>query len=272
MQTDMPRPVPPVRPLPEVLEALRERGLRRGVNPGPMTPGALPTGHPTLDAALRTGGWPRGAAVLLDAPPGSGATSLALGTIAAVQAGSGLAAWIDAAASFDPAGAAGRGVQLEWLLVARPRDPAEGLELAGWLARSRLLDLLVIDLGEGGGVSARAFDHLAQLLARAGGLALLLANGSAAREVAARSAGVRLSLSRTAWLSVGRDLVGQRVSAEVTRHRWALSGGRAELDLWFAEGRRIDPLLPSLAKPQPVLPATVQPGESGEPSALRVVS
>ena len=50
---------------------------------------------------------------------------------------------------------------------------------------------------------------------------------------------------------MGRDLVGLRTAATVTRHRWALAGGTAELDLHFGEGRRIDPLLPALAVPQP---------------------
>jgi hypothetical protein len=77
--------------------------------------------------------------------------------------------------------------------------------------------------------------------------------------------GVRVALHRLAWLAVGDDLVGQRVSATVTRHRWALAGGQAELDLWFGEGRRIDPLLRSLAVPREVQPAEQLP-------ALRVVS
>jgi hypothetical protein len=53
-------------------------------------------------------------------------------------------------------------------------------------------------------------------------------------------------------LTVGRDLVGQRVEAVVERHRWALAGGSAELDLWFGEGRRLDPLAAILAEPRPV--------------------
>jgi hypothetical protein len=68
-------------------------------------------------------------------------------------------------------------------------------------------------------------------------------------------AGVRLRLERQSWLAVGRDLVGIRTAVSVTRHRWALAGGHAELDLYFGEGRRIDPLLPALADPQP---ATVE--------------
>lgn len=258
-----------VQPLPELLEALREHGLQRGVA-GPMVAAnPLPTGQPSLDVALRSGGWPRGALALLDAPAGGGATSLALGSLAACQAAGGLVAWLDPAGRFDPATAARLGVSLEWLLVVRPADPAEAVELAGWLARSRLIDLLVLDLADA--PPPRGLDRLAarlaDLLLHAGGTGLLLA-GPRGHEAAGRVAGVRVALARRAWLAVGDDLVGQRVSATVTRHRWALAGGRAELDLWFGEGRRIDPLLRSAASPREVqVAATLE-----ERPALRVVS
>jgi len=69
------------------LDTLRQRGLglRRG-SEAPMPEQArpsVPTGHRSLDAALGTAGWPRGALALIDAPAGSGATTLALGTLAA---------------------------------------------------------------------------------------------------------------------------------------------------------------------------------------------
>jgi hypothetical protein len=51
------------------------------------------------------------------------------------------------------------------------------------------------------------------------------------------------------------------VAAFVTRHRWTLAGGSAELDLYFGEGRRIDPLLPALAAPQPGVAIVAQPTE-----------
>lgn len=239
-----------VRPLPELLESLREHGLRRGVDPGPMAPReALPTGQPELDVALRTGGWPRGALALLDAPPGSGATSLALGSLAACQAAGSVVAYLDPGASLDPATAARLGVALEWLLVIRPADAAEAVELAGWLARDGRIDAFVLDLTDVPAGSPRGLDRLADLLVRAGGVCLLLA-GARGREAAERVASVRVGLQRQAWLAVGNDLVGQRVEATVTRHRWALAGARAELDLWFAEGRRIDPQLRAAAAPQ----------------------
>ena len=240
--------LPVVQPLPEVLNALRERGLRRGVTPlpGEVVVPAVPTGHAALDEALATGGWPRGALAVLDAAPGHGATSLALDAAAASQTAGGLVAWIDLAGIFDPACAARRGVNLEWLLLVRPADVTEAVELAAWLARSRLLDLLVLDLD---GPSVPRFERLAALLPRSDAIALLI-GPPALRQAAGKVAGVRLRLERRAWLAVGRDLVGLRAAVSVTRHRWALAGGHAELDLWFGEGRRIDSLLPALAAPE----------------------
>lgn len=247
------------------LETLRVRGLelRRGSEapaPASMRPSVL-TGHAALDAALGTGGWPRGALTLLDAPAGGGATTLALGTLAAAQAAGGLTAWLDLDRALDPAVAARLGVDLEWLLVAHPRDPAEAIDLAAWLGRSGLIDALVLDLGERAAPDRRALDRLGSVLARSGSTAVL-AIAPAGRAAAGTVAGVRVALHRSAWLAIGRDLVGQRVHAVVERHRWALAGASAELDLWFGEGRRIDPLVAGLAKPRPL--------EEGP--ALRVVS
>jgi recombination protein RecA len=249
MRTDPPAVSPS---LATALEALRARGLglRRG-SEAPTPERARPsvaTGHPALDVALGTAGWPRGAVSLLDGPAGSGATTLALGTLAAAQAAGGLTAWLDLDGTLDPAVAARLGVSLEWLLVARPRDPAEAIELAAWLGRSGLIDALVLDLGERAAPDRRALDRLASLLARSGTTAAL-ALAPAGRAVAGAVAGVRVALHRSAWLAVGRDFVGQRVQVVVERHRWALAGGSAELDLWFGEGRRIDPIAATLAEP-----------------------
>jgi RecA/RadA recombinase len=253
--------------LANALESLRARGLglRRGCEPEPLETSrpAIPSGHAALDAVLGTGGWPRGALALLDAPIGGGATTLALSAVAATQAAGGLAAWLDLDGTFDPAVAACGEVCLDWLLVARPHDPAEAIELAAWLGRSGLIDALVLDLGERGVPDRRALDRLGSLLARSAATSALVV-APAGRVVAGAVAGVRVALHRSAWLAVGRDLVGQRVRATVERHRWALAGGSAELDLWFGEGRRIDPLLAATAEPRRIESAEERP-------ALRVV-
>lgn len=265
-------PLRSARPLPEILDQLRDKGLRRGVGPMPGTPSApaVPSGQPALDDALRTGGWPRGSLAFLDAKPGSGAATLALGSLAAAQERGGIVAWIDGDGSFDPATAQRLGVRLEWLLLVRPASGPEAVELAAWLARSRLIDALVLDLAGAAATSAgagRGLERLPQLLARAGGVALLLAGGSTSlRDAATRSAGIRVSLEREAWLAVGSDLVGQRVTATVDRHRWAMPGGHADLDLWFAEGRRIDPALQAAATPS--IPVQLRPRALPVPEVL----
>ncbi len=240
------------------------------------TPGirdAIPTGFTGLDAALRTNGWPRGSLALLDAPRGTGATSLAIRSLAAAQSAGGIVAWIDAAGCLDPATLARGGVALEWLLVVRPASASEAVELAGWIARSGLVDALALDLGEPPDPAGlvTGLDRLGRLLVRGRAVTLLLA-GERLRRAASRVAAVRLELARTAWLAVGRDLVGQRVQGTVARHRWALAGATASLDLWFGEGRRIDPLLPGLAAPHEVVAPAVAADETGEHPALRILS
>ena len=249
----MPSPAAAARPFSEILVELQSKGLRRGLADAsaPLHP-PVPTGHGGLDAALRTGGLPRGSLTLLDAPRGSGATTLALGVLAAAQRSGGIVAYLDREASLDAATAARLGVQLEWLLVVRPESVDEAVELAGWLARSRLIDAFVLDLGETG--TRGSLDRLGALLARTSATGLLIA-GRGLRDAAAQAAGIRIALERRAWLAVGRDLVGQRIQATVARHRWAAPGGRAELDLWFAEGRRIDRLVTRAAVPLADAPA-----------------
>ena len=252
MQTDVIATSPS---LETALEALRARGLGlRRASEAPQPARARPsvsTGHPALDDALRTGGWPRGALAALDATPGSGATTLALRSVAACQAAGGLTAWIDLPGTFDPATAVRIGVDLGWLLVVRPANPGEAIELASWLARSGLIDLFGLDLG--GMPAARAgLDRLATLMARGTSIGLVVDGPQG-------TANVRIVLEREAWLAVGRDLVGQRVMATVTRQRWSVAGATAQLDLWFGEGRRIDPLLVAAATPRPVEAVETQP-------------
>lgn len=263
----MPSPTATVRPLPEVLAELQTKGLRRGVTDvSAATRPPIPTGHAGLDSALRTAGLPRGSLTLLDAEHGTGATTLALQALAATQRSGGLTAYLDLEGVLDPATAVRLGVQLEWLLVVRPGDVEESIELAGWLARSRLIDAFVLDLvgARRGRSVTRSLDRLAALLGRTAAAGVLLV-GPAHRAAGADAAGIRIALQRRAWLAIGRDLVGQRVEARVARHRWAASGGRAELDLWFAEGRRTDPLAPMHAAPRAAPSVAVEP-------SLRILS
>lgn len=267
----MPSAAAPIRPLSEVLVELKAKGLRRGSAGAAGAAGyarrALPTGQPALDAALRTGGLPRGSLTLIDAQRGVGSTTLALGVLAAAQGAGGLAAYVDLEGTLDPAVAARLGVQLEWLLVVRPDSAAEAVEIAGWLGRSGLIDALVLDVhgadgARGAGVGA-AVGRLAALVSRSTTTSCLVLAERRLRDTLAPNAAIRVVLERRAWLAIGRDLVGQRVEATVARHRWAHPGGTTTLDLWFAEGRRIDRFAHELAAVR-MLPVTRHAGREVE--------
>ena len=112
------------------------------------TPGVrvdpLPTGFAALDAALGTGGLPRGRVVELYGGASCGKTAFALQIAAHAQQGGG-AAWIDAEHAFDGAFAAQLGVNVPGLPVAKPATAEEALEMARRFAESGAVDLIVID-------------------------------------------------------------------------------------------------------------------------------
>lgn len=105
----------------------------------------IPTGIYSLDKALVVGGLPRGRAIEIYGPEGSGKTTLTLSIIAQAQTNSGVAAFIDAEHSFDPKYAKLIGVNLEELLVSQPDTGEQGLDIVEALVRSNAVDMVVID-------------------------------------------------------------------------------------------------------------------------------
>jgi recombination protein RecA len=105
---------------------------------------ALSTGFAALDAALGTGGLPRGGLVELFGPS-CGKTTLALQVAAHLQKQGSTVAWIDSDHAFDPAYAVRLGVEIERLPVVEPETAEEALEIARRLALSGAVDFLVVD-------------------------------------------------------------------------------------------------------------------------------
>ncbi len=105
----------------------------------------IPTGSPSLDLALGTGGYPRGRVTEIFGPESSGKTTLALHAIAQAQAAGGVAAFIDAEHAFDVTYAAAIGVDVKDLLVSQPDCGEQALEVVEILIRSGVVDLVVVD-------------------------------------------------------------------------------------------------------------------------------
>jgi recombination protein RecA len=203
----------------------------------------ISTGFPALDAILGPAGLPREASAVIRGGPSSGKTTLALRCAAEAQADGDIVAWLDLGRAFDPVEAAGRGIDLRWLLVLRPTSVEEGLGLAGALLTGRSIGLLVVDLpgrsrarlGEG---MRRLVAHARRVGARLIVLEPLTVTGSV-QGALAQSTGLRLELERQAWLRLGRDVVGQRTAVLVAKNRYGPPGRRAELDIhYLADGER----------------------------------
>jgi hypothetical protein len=266
----------PMEPQPDVPE--RSPDPLTGLEP------AYRTGFAALDAILAPAGIPRSGSVALAGEGSAGVTTLALRLAAAAQDGGAIVAWIDVGRSFDPVEAVARGVRPDWLAVIVPATLDEGLAMTGDLLASRAVDLVVLDLpvdttADGGTVLAR-IERLTALARRADAL-LVLVEPPGRRRSIGEAAHLRLELTRSAWIHLGRDVVGMETEALIARNRRGPPGRRAGLRILYAEGGDRDacllrdhllidetaidePTRPGDATSPPLLatsPAPVRPGE-----------
>lgn len=98
-----------------------------------------------LDIALGIGGFPRGRVIECIAWESCGKTTLALHTIAECQSKGGIASFIDVEHALDLTYAKALGVDTEKLLISQPDSGEEALEIAERLARSSIVDMVVVD-------------------------------------------------------------------------------------------------------------------------------
>jgi hypothetical protein len=147
-----------------------ERRIRTGGSLDRVTGGGIRAGEPLAFIGRAT----------------AGKLSLALSLAAAAQREGGMAAWIDASASFDPLAALRAGIELDRLVVVRATD-ADEVRLAGSaVLRSEGYRLAVVDLGPSF-ASRCAVDDLAPLIP--------VVHGSpAALVIVAESRGRRLAI------------------------------------------------------------------------------
>ncbi|WP_170177214.1 recombinase RecA [[Mycoplasma] falconis] len=103
------------------------------------------SGSIAIDNALVIGGWPKGRIIEIFGPESSGKTTIALHAIAEVQKKGGLAAFIDAEHSIDPIYASNLGVDINNLILSQPDSGEQAMEIVDSLAKSGMIDLIVVD-------------------------------------------------------------------------------------------------------------------------------
>jgi len=235
---------------------------------------AIPTGFSDLDGALGIGGLPLGRITEVSGPDSTGRQSLAAELIVQCQKQEGVALYLDMAGRLDPDQMASLGVDPAALLVARPKELSQGLEMAIRLARGGGIRLIVCDLSgsDASGTSPALHSSLSLALRRLvaavdhNAIAFLFltdagprsprARGSFGRQALRYFASVRLEMERREWVRRGRDVIGCRSLVKVVKNKLAPPLGEAEVELIF---HRFPPQMPVLqsrgagkATPMPV--------------------
>jgi hypothetical protein len=200
-------------------------------------------------------------------------------------------AWVDLGRSFDPVEAVARGIRPDWLAVIVPATLDEGLAMTGDLLASRAVDLVVLDLSVGGTAAATAgsgtvaarIERLTALARRADALLVVIEppGQRGRRRSLGETAHLRLELTRSGWIHLGRDVVGMETEALIARNRRGPPGRRAGLRILYAEGGDRDACLlrdhllldettideatrPGDATPPPLLATSTAPARPGE--------
>jgi recombination protein RecA len=210
----------------------------------------IPTGFVDLDKVLGSGGMPRGRITELLGAPTSGMSTLALKVIANAQFSGDTAVYVDLSGTFDPGYAARCSIDLKRLLLVRPRQGTEALEIAG-------------SLGSRGGIGILVFDSVPHLLSeptvpRTMAVALRRLSGALIGSACAflfltplffsnadspnnypagfdlpRHAAARLLIERERWLQKRSDITGYQARASVLKNAFGPAGKRATIAITF---------------------------------------
>jgi len=207
--------------------------------PAPESIAYLSTTFPDLDTALGIGGLPRGRITEIVGPATSGKVTLAAKTLSAAHAErDALVAWLDLPRTCDPDYLHRCGLDLDRLLVVRPRDATDALAITLHLVESNTLAALVFDgtaqMAQADPASvAGSLERLATLVTQTHTAVIFLTEPHATSQTLAHMATVRLALHREQWLMRGNDVRGYAGQVEILKHKLGRAGAVVPLRILF---------------------------------------
>ncbi len=222
--------------------------IRQGIAANRPVP-HLATGFPTLDAALGIGGIPQGRMTVLEGTPTSGKVTLAALILANAQKRLRRpVAYVDVSHTCDADYLERCGLRLPDLLVVRPQDGRQALELTQALAGRVEMGAILFDHWAALGRDAAVQDYAAGMLAQwVGTLArqqttLLVLDEPAnwwkqmaegRRQALASYAAVRLTLTREQWFYDGADIRGYQARVAIAKNKVGPTHSGVRIEVHF---------------------------------------
>jgi recombination protein RecA len=208
-----------------------------------------------LDNALAIGGLPSGRITEIVGSPTSGVVTLALTLAARAQELSGSAIYVDLGHNFDPQFATHCGLDLNNLVLVRPKDAFQALSIlhdfvAGGAIGALVFDADLAHFGEPQQAKALAttLDRIISPLSQSTCLLLFLTsldaagqderapaqNGYPSGSIIPHHSAVRLQVRREKWLYKDGDISGYKAQVVVAKNKLGPAGKQVSLTIRFS--------------------------------------